>query len=162
MIHKTRLTGVETASEGVIECYTVMFWCGSSCIDIFTQRNRKWELVFHLLYFYYWQFLFPTVSWKRVCGVGLIEFFAYMIQNCHMSDMANPRILQQQKNLPPMGLNLIITVLYQESNAYPTVLAWHVLVGGSLNWTFIHAMHNFTFWTWMVHLESIEYDYIRV
>ena len=45
MIHKTRLTGAKTASEGVIECYTVMFWCGSSCILIFLHNetgNESW------------------------------------------------------------------------------------------------------------------------
>ena len=39
---------------------------------------------------------------------------------------------QKQKQLPPAGLDLIIS-LDQDSNAYPTELAWYVLVRGSLN-----------------------------
>ena len=48
--------------------------------------------------------------------------------------------------------------LDQESNAYQP--AWHALFRESINWLLF--VDHFTFWTWMIHLDSVEQDYIRI
>ena len=72
-----------------------------------------------------------------------------------------PKDFVATKKLPPAGLGVMITGsrnYYWFKSIMPNYaeLTWHLLVRGSLNRLF---MHHFTFWTWVIHLKSIEYDY---
>ena len=52
---------------------------------------------------------------------------------------------------------MISTFIQLRVYAYPTELAWHMIVKVSLNWLLF--MHHLTFWNQMIHLESIDLDY---
>ena len=87
-----------------------------------------------------------------------VEFLLF-IQNCQICQLWQiQRIYNSEKKVATSGPrpddHWIKSLI-----PYPTVTAYHVLVRGLPELTFVNRMHNFTFWNWMIHLELIENDY---